>query len=171
MGSCDSWAGRRAIRFGQRSSERFSVPVEYPVVFERDCLADGAEAIEWAITRFEPDEIQRVFVAVDSGVVQATLDSVDRLREYFRRRGPRLALVQAPEVLPGGEAAKADFSRCHSCIRRGWRRSSTAIVSCWQSVEAHSSMPLASLLPRSIAVSASSACPRRSWHRTMPVWA
>lgn len=95
---------------GEVVRERFSVPVEYPVVFERDCLAEGAEGIEWAITRFEPDEVQRVFVAVDSGVVQATPGFVDRLSEYFRTRGPRLALVQAPEVLPGGEAAKADFS-------------------------------------------------------------
>lgn len=99
--------------------ERFSVPVEYPVVFEQDCFAEGAEAIEWAVTRSEPDEVHRVFVAVDGGVADATPGLGDRLVRYFAGRRARLGLVRAPVVLPGGEAAKADFSVV-SRLHREW---------------------------------------------------
>ena len=99
--------------------ERFAVPIEYPVVFERDCLAPGAEAIEWAITRSDLGEVHRVFAVCDAGMVEATPDFMARLTDYFAARGPRLELAAAPRILPGGEEAKADFSLV-SELHRTW---------------------------------------------------
>ena len=52
--------------------ERFAVPIEYPVVFERDCLAPSAEALEWAMSRADLGETPRVFAVCDAGMVEAT---------------------------------------------------------------------------------------------------
>jgi len=95
--------------------QRFSVPVEYPVLFERDSLAPGAQALEWAITRLEPEQTHRVFVVCDAGLMAASPGLAVRIEAYFAARS-RLAVSAPLEVLPGGEAAKADFavvSRLH----------------------------------------------------------
>jgi len=90
--------------------QRFAVPIEYPVLFERDCLAPAAQALEWAIGRLEPGRRHEVYVVVDAGVVAATPDLLERVKAFFAGRSERLDLRAAPLVLPGGEAAKADWS-------------------------------------------------------------
>jgi len=90
--------------------QRFAVPVEYPVIFEKDCLSEDAAALEWAITRKEPSHVHRVFVVLDAGLTQADEGLLARSEAFFRARAPRLELCDRPTVLPGGEAAKADFS-------------------------------------------------------------
>jgi 3-dehydroquinate synthase len=99
------------LSLGQNSvHQRFSVPIEYPVIFEKDCFGPRAGALEWGITRLEPDQVQQVFVVCDAGVVQKTPGFSARLASYFLARGSRLRLCGVPEVVPGGEAAKADWS-------------------------------------------------------------
>lgn len=97
-------AGQAAIR------QRFAVPIEYPVLFERDCLSPGAHALDWAISRLEPGRVHEVYVVLDAGLVAATPDLGARVGAYFGARSARLELRAAPVVLPGGEAAKADWS-------------------------------------------------------------
>jgi 3-dehydroquinate synthase len=90
--------------------QRFAVPIEYPVLFERDCLSPAAQALDWAISRVEPGRLHEVYVVLDAGVVDATPDLLARVDEFFAARSERLDLRAAPLVLPGGEAVKADWS-------------------------------------------------------------
>lgn len=99
--------------------QRFSVPVSYPIVFERDCLAPEARALEWAMSHLEPDQLHRVHVVCDAGLVQATPGLSERIQAFFMARAGRLELCTSPESLPGGEAAKADFSVV-SHLHRAW---------------------------------------------------
>jgi 3-dehydroquinate synthase len=88
--------------------QRFDVSFEYPVLFQRDALAEADGHLEWAISRKEPARRHPVVFVVDSGVARAWPDLGDTVRRYVSARAGILELRSEPVLVPGGEQGKND---------------------------------------------------------------
>lgn len=84
--------------------QRFSLAVEYPVVFTRDAFAVENRALRDVIARREPARRHRVLAIADRHVAAAHAELGARLAAYAEAHD--LALVAPLELVPGGEAAK-----------------------------------------------------------------
>ena len=91
--------------------QRFTVPFEYPVWFARDVFRADNPLFESALSRLGEKRRHRALVYVDSGVAAAHPALVQRIKDYFHARLDSLELAGAPELIPGGEAAKASWDR------------------------------------------------------------
>ena len=85
--------------------QRFTMPVEYPVVFTQDLFDPRNPILADVVSRHEPDKRHRLFVVLDQGVASAWPDLRDRLAAYTEHHDNRLELL-AVDLVPGGEAIK-----------------------------------------------------------------
>ncbi len=85
------------------------VPVRFRVRFTRHAFAPDNPALAELMpgTGGRP---ARVLVAIDAGLVAAWPGAADAIATWFRAQSERVHLTAWPEVVPGGEAAKADRS-------------------------------------------------------------
>src|SRR5690349_9385141 len=88
--------------------QRFTVPYEYPVYFGRGVFSSENCALVDAVSRREPARRHRVAVVVEERVSSCWPALVPEIARYAERHAPRLSLAEAPLVVPGGEACKAD---------------------------------------------------------------
>jgi 3-dehydroquinate synthase len=89
-------------------TQRFSVQVEYPVVFTEEVLEVTNADLLWALTHREPGRRHRAFVVLDAGLVAAWPSLVGQVDAYFQAHSTSLELAAKPQILPGGEACKND---------------------------------------------------------------
>jgi 3-dehydroquinate synthase len=87
--------------------QSFAVPYEYPVLFTRDALGAGEEALRSVLRRAGMGP-HRALAVLDAGLLRADGGLPDRLAGFAARHAGLLAWAGAPLVVPGGEAAKQD---------------------------------------------------------------
>src|SRR5690606_10490407 len=95
-------------RPGNCHLQRFSVPFEYPVIFENRVLEAESSCLAWAIARREPERRHPFCAVLDEGLLAATPGLDERVRRYAEVHGEALELRGEPIRVPGGEAAKGD---------------------------------------------------------------
>ncbi len=91
--------------------QRFTVPFEYPVYFTHDVFRVDDPLFESALQRLGEKRRHRALVYLDAGVASAHPALAQRIKDYFHARPETLELAGAPELVPGGEAAKASWER------------------------------------------------------------
>ncbi|QAZ68103.1 3-dehydroquinate synthase [Solidesulfovibrio carbinolicus] len=82
---------------------------DFPVVFTRKAF-DPANSVLADILAQAGAGPRKVGVVCDAGLVAADPGLPGRVTAYAAAHGDVMALVEAPLILPGGEAAKADFA-------------------------------------------------------------
>jgi 3-dehydroquinate synthase len=87
----------------------FPVPVRFQVRFTRHAWASDNEVLAECMPG-DGDRAARALVVLDAGLVSADPGIVDRIPAWFRLRDQGPHLAAQPLILPGGEAAKADWS-------------------------------------------------------------
>jgi 3-dehydroquinate synthase len=87
----------------------FSVPVHFQVRFTRHAWAPDNRILEECMPG-AGGRPARAMVVVDDGLVAADAGILERIPAWFRLRDQGPHLAAQPLVIPGGEAAKADWS-------------------------------------------------------------
>lgn len=86
----------------------FSVTYEYPVYFTSRVFDPKNPTLAEALGRTEPRRRQRVLAVLDEGLARAWPSLADSVQSYARAHAAFLELLDAPIVIPGGEAIKND---------------------------------------------------------------
>lgn len=86
--------------------QEFSVNFRYPVHFCRGILKIDNPLLADSIGRLGDGRRQRVLVFIDTGVINAIPEIIERIQNYFAAHSQDLELVGVPEPVPGGEQAK-----------------------------------------------------------------
>ncbi len=93
----------------QADDAAFAVAYLHQLRFTSDAF-DVANPVVRDVITIDGDTPARVLVFVDDGVARAWPDLEARIRHYARAHSDRIVLVGRPRVIPGGEAAKNDWS-------------------------------------------------------------
>jgi 3-dehydroquinate synthase len=86
--------------------QRIQVAFEYPVHFTRDVFAPDNPVLADAISEREPHRRHRLYVTVDSGVVEAWPGLCDRIVRYCGAHARQVDLAARPRIVEGGERSK-----------------------------------------------------------------
>nr|WP_299240802.1 3-dehydroquinate synthase [uncultured Halomonas sp.] len=86
--------------------QRFSVPFEYPVAFTHGLFRQQNPLLVEMLSLHKEEKQHRCLIYIDDGVVTAQPDLVERIQDYFAAHASRMKLVEAPQVVPGGEQIK-----------------------------------------------------------------
>ncbi|MDP6689293.1 MAG: 3-dehydroquinate synthase [Alphaproteobacteria bacterium] len=97
--------------------QRFTMPVEFPVVFTQDLFDPSNPALADVASRLERDKRHRLFVVLDDGVAKAMPDLADQVAAYVNHHGDRLELL-ALDLAPGGEAIKNQAGAVEGLLQR-----------------------------------------------------
>ncbi|HEY7884160.1 MAG TPA: 3-dehydroquinate synthase [Cellvibrionaceae bacterium] len=87
--------------------QRFTMPYEFPVCFDRDTLAPENPLLRTIVERAGPGP-HRVLPVIDQNVLEAHPDLVARLQLYADTHGETLELIEPPLIVRGGEISKSD---------------------------------------------------------------
>ena len=87
----------------------FAVPFDYDVHFTRDVFRPQNRLLLEVLDRKKEERRHRVFVCIDRGLAEARADLVREVLDYFHVHQSEVELVNSPEIVPGGEAAKSVF--------------------------------------------------------------
>jgi len=94
----------------KRIDQKLAVSFEFPVIFTNHVFDPSNASLADAIDRLREGAVHRVIVFVDGNVTRDRPELIGAITGYFQAHAQRLALVMPPQVLPGGEALKNDFS-------------------------------------------------------------
>jgi 3-dehydroquinate synthase len=97
--------------------QRFTMAVEYPVVFTDALFDPDNPVLADAVSRQEPGKRHRLFAVLDSGVAEAWPDLTMRLTAYAEHHNARLELL-AVDLVPGGEEIKNQPDMVEGLLRR-----------------------------------------------------
>lgn len=86
--------------------QRFSVPYEYPVAFTHGLFRPENPLLVEMLSLHQEEKQHRCLIYLDEGVATAQPDLVERIQRYFAAHASRMTLVEAPQVVPGGEQIK-----------------------------------------------------------------
>jgi len=90
--------------------QHFSVDYRFDLRFTHDAFALENESL-LAVLGPSGRRPARALVCIDAGLAAAQPDLERRIHRWFAAQDPaRLQLAASPEIVPGGEAAKRDFS-------------------------------------------------------------
>jgi 3-dehydroquinate synthase len=90
--------------------QKITVPFEFPVCFTTELFSPGNPCLVEALGRQEPLRRQRLLIVVERAVADAWPRLLADIDAYVAHHADRLALIDAPIVLDGGERAKNDAS-------------------------------------------------------------
>ncbi len=102
--------------------QAFSVTFEYPVVFTRDLFSPRNPVLKNTLERLSEDRRHRARVYIDDQVAAMQPGLAQKVEGYFETHGDALELITAPEVFPGGEAAKGGLDLAIDTLRDSLRR-------------------------------------------------
>ncbi|MEZ4599630.1 MAG: 3-dehydroquinate synthase [Syntrophotaleaceae bacterium] len=86
--------------------QKFTLNVEYPVVFTRDIFKSCNRTLAQILLRDAKPGRRRIAVYIDKGVVDADPAVLQRIQDYFQKCGQDLQLTGPIQIVPGGEAIK-----------------------------------------------------------------
>lgn len=90
--------------------QKLTIPARYPVYFTSDAFNPSNPCLLQAVTHAEPHRRHRMFVVVDSGVLNAWPDITKNLTAYIRHHARWIEPTALPYPIPGGERSKNDRS-------------------------------------------------------------
>jgi 3-dehydroquinate synthase len=94
--------------------QRFSVPYEYPVAFTRQIFAPENPLLANIVALREAEKRHKCLVYVDDGLARARPGMTSAISAYFDAHAARMALLDAPVLLPGGEKIKRELTHIES---------------------------------------------------------
>src|SRR4051794_25067423 len=96
--------------------QRISVPFKFPVVFTNHVFAPKNRALVDALSRLGEERRHRAMVYIDSSVLAATPELPGLIQAYFTEHADKLELAEVPQIVPGGEEIKNEFSYAEKMI-------------------------------------------------------
>ena len=97
--------------------QRIDVSWEFPVVFTHGVFAPTNLTFVETLERLAESRRHRALLFVDSHVATAHPQLVEAITAYFAAHSARIELAGAPEIVPGGEAVKNDFTLVSGFMR------------------------------------------------------
>lgn len=97
--------------------QQIAVKWEFPVTFTRGLFAVENPVLAETLDRLGEGRRHRAVVFIDGHVASACPNLSEQVRAYFSAHAAKLELVIAPQIVPGGEAAKNDFSLVDGFMR------------------------------------------------------
>lgn len=94
--------------------QRFSVPFEFPVAFTRGLFDVENPILAQTLRHREPAKRHRCLVFIDDGVIRALPGLAQAIVDYAAAHSDSIELVQAPEIIVGGEKIKTDLTHLES---------------------------------------------------------
>ncbi len=98
-------------------AQRIDVSWDFPVVFTHAIFHPENSALIDALDRLDEHRRHRALVFIDSQVAKAHSQLGAQIADYFAAHAARLELAAVPQVVPGGEAVKNDFSLVDGFMR------------------------------------------------------
>ena len=86
--------------------QSFSVSYEYPVYFTKGVFEESNDLLKQSLEVREA--LPKVLFVVDGGVASAHADLISQIQQYAEGHGKVFRMVDAPMIIPGGEACKND---------------------------------------------------------------
>jgi 3-dehydroquinate synthase len=99
-------------------TQRIAVEWDFPVVFTHGIFRAENPVLASTLDRKGEQRCHRALVYIDEHVAKAQPGLSQQIRSYFAAHPGRLALAADPQVIPGGEAVKNDFSLVDSFMRQ-----------------------------------------------------
>jgi 3-dehydroquinate synthase len=97
--------------------QRIEVAWDFPVVFTQDLFAPANPVLVETLNRRGEDRRHRAIVFIDGFVAKTHPELAARVGAYFAAHPERLELLGPPQIVPGGEAVKNDFSLVEGFMR------------------------------------------------------
>jgi 3-dehydroquinate synthase len=98
--------------------QKIDVSWEFPVVFTHHLFDPSNRALRDAILRMGENRKHRVIAYIDSHVLEGSPALATAVRDYCARHSDVITLATDPQVIPGGEASKNDFSLIERLLRQ-----------------------------------------------------
>jgi 3-dehydroquinate synthase len=98
--------------------QRIAVEWDFPVVFTRGIFHPKNAALATTLDRRDEQRIHRAMVFIDGEVARAWPDLHGKVTSYFGAWSDKLQLAGEPQIVPGGEAVKNDFTLVDGFMRR-----------------------------------------------------
>lgn len=100
-----------------KSLQKFTLEIDYPVVFSRNIFSPANLTLSKIISRCEKERCHSVAVVVDSNVAAAWPLLAESIQDYVSAHSKHLTLVSPPKIVPGGEACKNSRDEVHKLHR------------------------------------------------------
>ncbi len=97
--------------------QQLTVSWDFPVVFTHHLFEATNPVLQEAIDRLREGRRHRVLAFIDAPLAESDPALAGRVMAYFQAHAETLELVDAPRILPGGEAIKNDFPAVEGLIR------------------------------------------------------
>jgi len=92
------------------AQQRITVNWDFPVVFTHAVFAPANPVLADTLNRLGENRRHRAMIFIDGHVAGALPMLAAQATAYFSAHPDRLELIGAPQIVPGGEAVKNDFS-------------------------------------------------------------
>src|SRR6185312_12650083 len=102
--------GRPPMNGVRTAQQRISVSWDFPVVFTHAVFNPANAVLVDTLNRLGENRRHRAMVFIDGHVAQTLPDLASQAAAYFAAYPQRLELVGTPQIVPGGETIKNDFS-------------------------------------------------------------
>ena len=98
-------------------AQRISVTWDFPVTFTHGLFHPANPVLVDTLCRLHEQRRQRAMVFIDGQVSAASPNLAVEVKAYFAKHGDDLELADAPQIVPGGEHIKNDFSLVEGFMR------------------------------------------------------
>lgn len=98
--------------------QRFAVPFAYPVYFTHRVFSKSNPVLMKTISPRQTTAPARVFLVIDEGLLSVTPSLYRQIEDYFAFHKTRLALVDTPMIVTGGENAKNGWNQVREIMTR-----------------------------------------------------
>lgn len=97
--------------------QQITVGWDFPVVFTHDVFDAPNPVLADTLNRLGENRRHRAIVFIDEFVARTHSDLAAKVTAYFAAHADRLELIADPQIVPGGEAVKNDFSLVEGFMR------------------------------------------------------
>jgi 3-dehydroquinate synthase len=97
--------------------QQINVAWEFPVVFTHDVFSPGNPVIVDTLNRLGENRRHRAIVFIDAFVSKTHPDLASKVTAYFDAHSEKIGLLTEPQIVPGGEAVKNDFTLVEGFMR------------------------------------------------------
>jgi 3-dehydroquinate synthase len=98
--------------------QQITVRWDFPVVFTQAIFDPANLALVETLNRLEENRRHRAMIFIDGHVARALPSLPSQAEAYFAAHPQAIALVEAPTLVPGGEAIKNDFALVEKFMRQ-----------------------------------------------------